>query len=171
MCKCELLMATMMNILIMFKSTKTLLNIETVRLEVYPAKGPMLKAPAAPRALVDIVRCSMSRTTVDAGRCSHCSPSNIHRNVDDPRKKKKTSANTRKKQAVVETLPKNFRPHTRAGVAMRMAVPEACSPNTPCAQRIGTEKLGSNSREEQWCYMLYLIRVAEGKRSFYKHEG
>jgi hypothetical protein len=33
MCTCELLVATMMNILIMFKSTKTLLNIETVRLE------------------------------------------------------------------------------------------------------------------------------------------
>ena len=50
----------MMNILIMFKSTKTLLNIETVRLEVYPAEGHMLKAPAATRALVDIVRCSTS---------------------------------------------------------------------------------------------------------------
>jgi hypothetical protein len=40
----------------MFKNIKTLLNIETVRLEAYPAEGPMLKAPAAPRALVDIVR-------------------------------------------------------------------------------------------------------------------
>ena len=66
-CTCELLVATMMNILIMFKSTKTLLNIEIVRLEAYPAEGPMLKAPVAPRALLDIVRCSMSRTTVDAG--------------------------------------------------------------------------------------------------------
>ena len=67
MCMYELLVATMMNILIMFKSTKTLLNIETVRLEVYIAEGPMLKAPVAPCALVDILRCSMSRTTVDAG--------------------------------------------------------------------------------------------------------
>ena len=38
MCTCELLVATMMNILIMFKSTKTLLNIESVRLEV-PSGG------------------------------------------------------------------------------------------------------------------------------------
>jgi len=60
MCTCELLVPSMMNILIMFKSTKTLLNIETVRLEVYPAEGHMLKAPAATRALVDIVRCSTS---------------------------------------------------------------------------------------------------------------
>jgi hypothetical protein len=51
----------------------------------------MLKALAAPRTLVDIVRCSMSQTTVDARRCSHCSPSNVHREVDDLRKKKKTS--------------------------------------------------------------------------------
>jgi hypothetical protein len=59
-------MATMMNILNMFKSTKTLLNIETIKLKVYPVEGPMLKTPVAPHVLVDIVRCSMSRTTVDA---------------------------------------------------------------------------------------------------------
>ena len=57
----------MMNIPIMFKTTKTLLNIETVRLEVYPAEGPMLKAPAAPHGLIDIVHCPMSRTIVDVG--------------------------------------------------------------------------------------------------------
>ena len=57
----------MMNILIVFKSTKTLLNIKIVRLEVYPVEGPMLKAPAAPHVLVDIVRCSISWTIVDAG--------------------------------------------------------------------------------------------------------
>ena len=74
MCTCELLVPSMMNIPIMFKTTKALLNIEIVRLEVYPAEGPMLKAPAAPCALVDIVYCSMSRTTVDVGRCSQYSP-------------------------------------------------------------------------------------------------
>ena len=58
MCTCELLAATIMNILIMFKSTKTLLNIEIVRLEVYPMEGPMLKAPVAPFTRVDIVCCS-----------------------------------------------------------------------------------------------------------------
>jgi hypothetical protein len=67
MCTCVLLVATMMNILIMLKSTKTLLNIETVKLKVYPAEGPMLKALVAPHALVDIVCCSMSRTTLNAG--------------------------------------------------------------------------------------------------------
>ena len=40
------------------------------------------------------------------------------------------------------------RPHTRAGVAMGTVVPEACSPNSPCTQRIGTGKLESNSAEE-----------------------
>jgi hypothetical protein len=109
MCTCELLLASMMNILIIFKSTKTLLNIETVKLEVYLAEGSMLKAPAAPRALVNIMRCLMSRITVDAGRCLQCSPSNVHREIDDPRKKKKTTSTiTRKKQAVAETLSKNL---------------------------------------------------------------
>jgi hypothetical protein len=107
MCTCELLLASMMNILIIFKSTKILLNIETVKLEVYPAEGSMLKAPAAPRALVNIMRCLMLRITVDAGRCLQCSPSNVHREIDDPRKKK-TSTITRKKQAVAETLSKNM---------------------------------------------------------------
>jgi hypothetical protein len=67
MCTCILLVATMMNILIMLKSTKTLLDIETVKLKVYPAEGSMVKAPVAPHALVDIVRCSISRTTLCAG--------------------------------------------------------------------------------------------------------
>ena len=58
MCTCGLLVATMMNILIMFKRTKTLLNLKTVRLDVYPAEGPMLKALVAPFTRVDIVCCS-----------------------------------------------------------------------------------------------------------------
>ena len=41
-----------------------------------PVEGPMLRASEAPFALVDIVRCSKSWTTVDAGRCSQCSPTN-----------------------------------------------------------------------------------------------
>jgi hypothetical protein len=107
MCTCELLLASMMNILIIFKSTKTLLNIETVKLEVYLAEGSMLKTSAAPRALVNIMCCLMSRITVDARRCLQCSPSNVHREIDDPRKKK-TLTITRKKQAVAETLSKNM---------------------------------------------------------------
>jgi len=87
-------------------SAEKILNLTNSRIELYPAEGPMLKAPAAPRALVDIVRCSMSRTTIDAGRCSQCSPSNVLWEVDDPRKK--TLAVTRKKRAVAKTLPKNL---------------------------------------------------------------
>ena len=36
-------------------------------IRVYPAEGPMLRASEAPFALVDIVRCLKSWTTVDAG--------------------------------------------------------------------------------------------------------
>ena len=45
-------------------------------IRMYPAEGPMSRASEAPFALVDIVRCSKSWTTVDAGRCSQCSPTN-----------------------------------------------------------------------------------------------
>jgi hypothetical protein len=100
MCTCELSVTSMINIRIMFKSTKIL---ETVRLEVYPVEGPMLKAPVAPHALIDIVRCSMSR------------PQSMQ---DDPRKKNKMSAVTRKKRAVAETLPKNLIARTPEQVSL-----------------------------------------------------
>jgi hypothetical protein len=64
---CELLVATMMDILIMFNTTKTLLNIEVVRLEICLAERPMLKVRAAPCALVNIVPYLMSRTIVEVG--------------------------------------------------------------------------------------------------------
>ena len=41
---CELSVATTMNILIMLIAQKILLNIETVRVEIYLTEGPMLKA-------------------------------------------------------------------------------------------------------------------------------
>jgi len=85
-----------------------ILTLTNSRIELYRAEGLKLKAPVAPGTLVDIVRCSMSRTKVDAGRCSQCSPPNVLREVDDPRKKKKkTFTVTRKKRAVAKTLPKN----------------------------------------------------------------
>ena len=48
---------------------------------VYPAEGPMPRASEAP-FVPDIVRCSKSWTTVDAGRCSQCSPTNGHQEED-----------------------------------------------------------------------------------------
>jgi len=69
------------NILIIAK--KLILNLTTSRIGLYPAKGPMLKAPVALFALVAIVRCLKSRTTVDVGRCSRCRPSNVHQEEDD----------------------------------------------------------------------------------------
>ena len=45
-------------------------------MRLYPAEGPISRASEAPFALVDIVRCSKSWTTVDAERCSQCSPTN-----------------------------------------------------------------------------------------------
>ena len=45
-------------------------------IRLYPAEGPMPRASEAPFALVDIVRCSKLWTTVGAGRCSQCSPTN-----------------------------------------------------------------------------------------------
>jgi hypothetical protein len=71
-----------MNILIMFNSTKILLNIETIRLKIYLVEGSMLKAPVALCTLVNIVRCSMSRTIVDVRRCTQCSPSNVDKEED-----------------------------------------------------------------------------------------
>jgi len=53
-------------------------SIAITEIRVYPAEGPMPRASEAPFALVDIVRCSKSWTTVDVGRCSKYSPTNGH---------------------------------------------------------------------------------------------
>ena len=89
MCTCVILLLLrlaanmfMNNILIIAKKR---LNLTNLRMEMYPAVGPMLKAPVAPVLLM--VSCSMSRTTIGAGRCTQCSPSNVYRKVDDLRKK------------------------------------------------------------------------------------
>ena len=46
------------------------------KIRMYLAEGPMPRASDAPFALVDIARCLKSWTTVGAGRCSQCSPTN-----------------------------------------------------------------------------------------------
>jgi len=60
---------------IQMNTVKTKSTVIT-EIRLYPAEGPMPRASEAPFALVDIVRCSKSRTTIGAGRCSQCSPTN-----------------------------------------------------------------------------------------------
>jgi hypothetical protein len=74
MCTCVILLLlrlavnmSMNNILI---TAKKRLNLTNLRIEMYPAEGPMLKAPVAPDPLM--VSCSKSRTTVGATRCTQC---------------------------------------------------------------------------------------------------
>ena len=69
-----------------------------IEIRVYPAEGPMPRVSEAPFALVDIVRCSKSWTTVDVGRCSQCSPTNRHQEEDVGRQ----AITTRKKTYVDE---------------------------------------------------------------------
>jgi hypothetical protein len=96
-----------------------ILNLTNSRIELYLAEGSMLKAPAAPRALVNIVHCSMSWTTVDAGRSLQCNPSNVHQEVDETTRGKRR----RRRQSLGRTeqsrrrSPKTRSPHTQAGVA------------------------------------------------------
>ena len=125
------------------------IQIDTVRtqsaviteIRMYPAEDPMPRASEAPFALVDIVRCSKSRTTVDAGRCSQCSPTNgspERRRLDIPQ------AITGKKTYVTSSrrsLPKNLIvAHPVQGSQADEGFGGTCSPATPCMQRYGTGK-------------------------------
>ena len=58
-------------------------NAVITKIRMYPTDGPMPRASEAPFALVDIVRCSKSWTTVDAKRCSQRSPTNDHQKEDE----------------------------------------------------------------------------------------
>ena len=63
MCTCVILLLTLvadMNMNNIQIIVEKILNLTNSRIELYPMEGPMLKAPAAPRTLVDIVHCSMS---------------------------------------------------------------------------------------------------------------
>ena len=138
MCTCVILLLLrlaanmLMNIILIMAEKR--LNLTNLRIEMYPAKGPMLKAPVAPDPLM--VSCSKSWTTVVARRCTQCHPSNVHREVDEanPRKKMKAFQREGRRRAVVETLPKNLIVCTPEQVSqMLTAVSEACSPNSLCA--------------------------------------
>ena len=68
-------------------------------IRLYPAEGPMPRASEAPFALVDIVRCLKSWTTVDAGRCSQCSPTNGspgRRRLDVPGRRRRAISSRKK---------------------------------------------------------------------------
>jgi len=76
-------------------------------LRIYPVDGPMPRASEAPFA-PDIVCCSKSWTTVDAGRCSQCSPTNDHREEDTLLFSERSPGRRRLEREVVESLPKNL---------------------------------------------------------------
>ena len=106
MCTCvKILLADVANMNtnnIMIRAKKTDIEFNNIKDWIIPCKGPMLKAPVALFALVAIVRCLKSRTTVDAGRCSQCRPSNVHQEEDK---------DNLKKRAAAEMLPKNLIAH------------------------------------------------------------
>ena len=70
----------------------------------------MPRALEAPFALVGIVRCSKSWTTVDAGRCSQCSPTNGHQEEDTLLFRERSPGRRclQCERAVMESLPKNL---------------------------------------------------------------
>ena len=85
MCTCVILLLLklaanmLMNIILIMAENR--LNLTNLRIEMYPAEVPMLKAPVVLDPLM--VSCSKSRTTIVAGRCTQCHPSNVHREVDE----------------------------------------------------------------------------------------
>ena len=123
------------DILIDTVSTQSTVIIE---LRVYPAEGLMPRASEAPFA-PDIVRCSKSWTTVDAVRCSQCSPTNGHQKEDillfcerSPERRRLVHG-----RAVAESLPKNLiAAHPVQGSQADEGSGGTCSPAAPC----GTEK-------------------------------
>ena len=105
------------------------------KLRVYPAEGPMPRASEAPFA-PDIVRCSKSWTTVDAGRCSQCSPTNGHQEEDTLlfRERSPERRRLRRGRAVAESLPKNLiAAHPVQGLQADEGSEGTCSPVAPCA--------------------------------------
>ena len=148
MCMCISLTnatACIYDILIDTVSTQSTVITE---IRVYPAEGPMPRASEAPFALVGIVRCSKSWTTVDAGRCSQCSPTNGDQKVDSfvsdhqeedefreqsPERRRRTSSH-----GIAPQKPNRRPPRARfvGGRGFR----RHCSPAFLCAQRYGTEK-------------------------------
>ena len=98
MCTCELLVATMMNILILFKSIKNLTEYRNSKIRSIPSGGTHVQGTGGfnhtsrHRVLLEVANHSRCRTMFAV--------QSLERplgEVDDPRKKKKTSAVTMKK--------------------------------------------------------------------------
>ena len=124
-----------------------------IELRLYPVVGPMSRSLEAPFALVDIVRCSKSWTTVDVVWCSQCSPTNGHQtgSASDPQEEDgdgfhgfQRSPGRRRgrvQRAVAESLPKNLiAAHFVRGSQADKGSRGTCSPVALCAQRYGTGK-------------------------------
>ena len=94
-----------------------------IEIRLYPAEGPMPRASEAPFTLVDIVRYSKSWTTVDAGRCSQCSPAN-----GSPRRRRVPRAITRKKTSSARR---------RCRTSSRGIAPQKPNRRTPRARFVG----------------------------------
>ena len=85
MCTCVILLLLrlaanmLMNIILIMAENR--LNLTNLRMEMYPAEGPMLKAPVALVPLM--MSCLKSWTTLGARRYTQCRSSNVHREVHD----------------------------------------------------------------------------------------
>ena len=113
--------ATTCKYAILIDTVRTQITVIT-EIRVYPAEGPMPRVSEAPFA-PDIVRCSKSWTTIDAGRCSQCSPTNGDQKVDSfvsdhqeedefreqsPERRRRTSSH-----GIAPQKPNRRTPHTR----------------------------------------------------------
>jgi hypothetical protein len=100
---------------ILIIAKKIILNLTNLRIELYPAEGPMLKAPVAPFALVIIMCCLNSRTTwcrkMFAVSSLECPPRRRRfeeEDEDNVGSHQEEDDDDLKKRAVTETLPKNL---------------------------------------------------------------
>ena len=145
MCMCIFLMNATICIDGILIDTVRIQNTVIREIRLYPAEGPMPRASEAPFAL-DIVRCSKSRTTVDAGRCSQCSSTNGspgRRRLDVPgtRRIQERSLAERRWTSSRGSLPKNLiAAHPVQDSQADVGSGDTCSPAPPCAQRYGTGK-------------------------------
>ena len=121
------------------------------KLRVYPAEGPMPRASEAPFAL-DIVRCSKSWTTVDAGRCSQCSPTNGHQEEDS------FASNHQEEDGFRERSPERRRRMSSHGIA-----PQKPNRRTPRARFVGGR--GFRRHPLSRCSVRAEVRDGESQRA------